>query len=115
MPLIGDHERGSAHVSLEAVIRAIRDEVVTRPVDNSILNGISRTVLLDAIAAQGLRLVERPFTAAEAKAAREAFVTAASQIVQPVVRIDGTPIGNGHPGLIATALRREFHRHAEFT
>jgi D-alanine transaminase len=90
-------------------------EVVTRPVDNSILNGISRAVLLDAIAAQGLRLTERPFTVAEAKAAREAFVTAASQIVQPVVRIDGKPIGNGHPGLIATALRREFHRHAEFT
>jgi D-alanine transaminase len=101
--------------SSNAWIVTAEGEVVTRPVDNSILNGISRTVVLDAIAAQGLRLVERPFTAAEAKAAREAFVTAASQIVQPVVRIDGKPIGNGHPGLIATALRREFHRHAEFT
>jgi D-alanine transaminase len=90
-------------------------EVVTRPVDNSILNGISRTVVLDAIAAQGLRLAERPFTVVEAKAAREAFVTAASQIVQPVVRIDGAPVGDGRPGPVATALRREFHRHAEFT
>ena len=90
-------------------------EVVTRPADNSILNGISRMVALDAIAAQGLRLVERPFTAAEAKAAREAFVTAASQIVQPVVLIDGKPIGDGRPGPVATALRHEFHRHAEFT
>jgi D-alanine transaminase len=90
-------------------------EVVTRPVDNSILNGISRTVVLDAIAAQGLRLAERPFTPAEAMAAREAFVTAASQIVQPVVRIDGKPVGDGRPGPVATALRREFHRHAEFT
>jgi D-alanine transaminase len=90
-------------------------EVVTRPADNSILNGISRAVVLDAIAAQGLRLAERPFTVAEALAAREAFVTAASQIVQPVVCIDGRPVGNGHPGLVATALRREFHRHAEFT
>ncbi len=90
-------------------------EVVTRPVDNSILNGISRTVVRDAIAAQGLRLAERPFTIAEAMAAREAFVTAASQIVQPVVRIDGAPVGDGRPGPVATALRREFHRHAEFT
>jgi len=90
-------------------------EVVTRPADNSILNGISRAVVKDVIVAQGLRLCERPFTVAEAMAAREAFVTAASQIVQPVVSIDGQPIGNGHPGLIATALRREFHRHAEFT
>jgi D-alanine transaminase len=90
-------------------------KVVTRPADHAILRGISRTVLLDVIAALGLALEERPFTVAEAYAAREAFVTAASQIVLPVVRIDGRPIGNGHPGLIATELRREFHRHAEFS
>jgi D-alanine transaminase len=90
-------------------------KVVTRPADHAILRGISRTVLLDAIAALGLALEERPFTVAEAYAAREAFVTAASQIVLPVIRIDGRPIGNGHPGLIAIELRRQFHRHAEFS
>jgi D-alanine transaminase len=90
-------------------------EVVTRPADNRILNGIARRVVLDTIAAQGLRLAERPFTVAEAKSAREAFVTAATQIVQPVVRIDGIPVGDGRPGPVAMALRREFHRHAEFT
>jgi D-alanine transaminase len=90
-------------------------EVVTRPADNSILNGISRAVVLDAMAARGLALTERGFTVAEAKAAREAFVTAASQIVQPVVRIDGAPVGDGRPGPLALVLRREFHRHAEFT
>jgi D-alanine transaminase len=90
-------------------------EVVTRPADNSILNGISRAVVLDAMAARGLALAERAFTVAEARAAREAFVTAASQIVQSVVRIDGTPVRDGHPGPLALALRREFHRHAEFT
>jgi len=31
----------------------------------------------------------------------------------PVVRIDGRPVGNGAPGLVASALRRDFHRHAE--
>lgn len=89
-------------------------KVVTRPADSGILRGITRTVLLDVIAAQGLALEERPFTVEEAYQAREAFVTSASQIVMPVVRIDGRPIGNGAPGLVATALRREFHRHAEF-
>jgi D-alanine transaminase len=90
--------------------------VVTRPTaDNSILNGISRAVVLDVIAACGFTFVERAFTVAEAKAAREAFVTAASQIVQPVVLIDGSPVGDGRPGPLALTLRREFHRHAEFT
>jgi D-alanine transaminase len=90
-------------------------EVVTRPADNSILSGISRAVVLDAMAARGLPFTERPFTVLEAKAAREAFITAASQIVQPVIRIDGKPVGNGRPGPLALTLRREFHRHAEFT
>jgi D-alanine transaminase len=49
----------------------------------------------------------------EAYAAREAFITSATQFVTPVVRIDGKPVGNGAPGLIATALRRDYHAHAE--
>ena len=51
----------------------------------------------------------------EAYGAREAFITSASQIVLPVVRIDGRPVGNGAPGLLASALRRDFHRYAETT
>jgi D-alanine transaminase len=88
--------------------------VVTRPADNAILRGITRTVLIEAIEAQGLALEERAFTLAEAYSAREAFVTAASQIVMPVVRIDGRPIGDGATGPIVQALRRDFHRHAEW-
>ena len=89
--------------------------VVTRPADHGILRGITRTVLLDAINTQGLRLEERAFTVAEAAAAEEAFVTSASQIVLPVVRIDGRPVGSGRPGPVAAALRREFHRFSEFS
>ncbi len=89
--------------------------VVTRPADQAILKGITRTVLFDVVKAQGLAVDERAFTLAEAYAAREAFVTAASQIVLPVVRIDGHVIGDGKPGPLATALRRAFHRFAEWS
>jgi D-alanine transaminase len=88
-------------------------KVVTRPADNAILRGITRTVLIKVIEAHGLQFEERPFTVQEAQGAREAFLTSASQIVMPVVRIDDRPIGNGAPGSVATALRAEFHRHAE--
>jgi len=87
--------------------------VVTHPADHTILRGITRTVLFDAIKARGLVIEERPFTLDEAYAAREAFVTAATQIVLPVVSIDSRTIGDGKPGAIATTLRREFHRYAE--
>jgi D-alanine transaminase len=88
-------------------------KLVTRPAEHGILRGITRTVLLDVVAAQDLAFEERGFSVEEAYAAREAFVTSASQIVMPVVSIDGRPIGNGAPGLVATALRRDFHRFAE--
>jgi D-alanine transaminase len=87
--------------------------VVTRHLDHAILKGITRTVVLDVLKEHGLKLEERAFTLEEAYAAREAFLTSASQTVMPVVLIDGKPVGNGAPGLIATALRRDFHRHAE--
>jgi D-alanine transaminase len=87
--------------------------VVTRPADFGILRGITRTVVLKVIAEHGLKLEERSFTMEEAYAAREAFITSATQFVTPVVRVDGRPVGNGAPGLIASALRRDYHDHAE--
>jgi D-alanine transaminase len=87
--------------------------LVTRHADHAILRGITRTVVLDVVKAQELTVEERAFTLKEAYAAREAFVTSASQIVMPVVSIDGRSIGDGTPGPVAKALRREFHRFAE--
>lgn len=88
-------------------------KVVTRAADGAILRGITRTVLLDVLAEHGLALEERPFTVEEAYAAREAFITSASQTVMPVVCIDGRPVANGAPGLLACSLRRDFRRFAE--
>ncbi len=87
--------------------------LVTRHADHAILRGITRGVTLDAVKAQGLTVEERGFTLEEAYAAREAFETSATQIVMPVVSIDGQSIGDGKPGPVALALRREFHRYAE--
>jgi D-alanine transaminase len=87
--------------------------LITRQIDNAILRGVTRTTLIDLIEREGLKLVERPFTVAEAKAAREAFVTSATNIVMPVVSIDGQPIGNGAPGLLTLKLRADFHAVAE--
>jgi D-alanine transaminase len=84
--------------------------VVTRPADHAILRGVTRSVLFEAIKTQGLTVEERPFSLTEAYAAREAFVSSATQIVVPVVSIDGHPIGDGRPGPVATALGHVFHR-----
>jgi D-alanine transaminase len=86
--------------------------VVTRPADHHILSGITRAVLMNVLEALQLRLEERAFTVEETYAATEAFVTSASQIVMPVVKIDERTIGDGKPGSVASRLREEFHRFA---
>jgi D-alanine transaminase len=88
-------------------------KLVTRRADHAILGGITRAVLFQVVKAQALSIEERRFALDEAYAAREAFVTSATQVVMPVVRIDGHTIGDGRPGPVASALRREFHRHTE--
>jgi D-alanine transaminase len=87
--------------------------LITRQVDSEILRGVTRTTLIDLLAREKIEFVERPFTVAEAKAAREAFITSATNILMPVVRIDDQPIGNGAPGLLTLRLRSEFHAVAE--
>ena len=89
--------------------------VVTRSADHGILAGITRAVLMEVMAALQIKLEERPFTRAEALEATEAFVTSASQIVMPVVAIDGQTIGNGQPGGIDKRLREGFHRFSAFS
>ena len=60
--------------------------LVTRPNGTDILPGITRITATEVARRQGLKVEERKFTVEEAKAAREAFITAASTIVMPVVQ-----------------------------
>lgn len=89
--------------------------LVTRPADRGILRGITRTTVLDVAAKLGLKVEERAFTVAEAQGAREAFITAATTLVMPVVEIDGRTLANGHPGSVALSLREAFFDIAEKT
>ena len=85
--------------------------VVTRAADSAILNGVTRLAVFDIIAREGYRLVERPFTVAEARAAREAFLTSTTADLLPVVRIDGVPVADGRPGPLSRTLRDAYLAH----
>jgi D-alanine transaminase len=99
--------------SANAWIVTAQGALVTRHADHAILRGITRAVVFDAVKGQGLSIEERAFTLQDAFAAREAFITSATQLVLPVVKIDGRIVGDGKPGPVASALRREFYRYAE--
>ncbi len=59
-----------------------------------------------------MKVEERPFTIEEAQDAAEAFITAASTFVCPVVEIDGVSLGDGTPGPVAKRLREIYIEHA---
>lgn len=79
--------------------------IVTRQLGPEILSGITRAAVLRFAAEAQMEVEERSFTVDEAKAADEAFFTSASAFVLPVVELDGTAIGTGKPGPVATRLR----------
>jgi D-alanine transaminase len=90
--------------------------LVTRDLSDAILHGITRAAVLGFARAAQIRVEERPFTIAEAGGAAEAFITAASAFVTPVVEIDGRPVGDGKPGPVTRRLREiyvaESRKHA---
>ena len=81
------------------------NRIITRQLTTDILHGITRTSVLRFAAESQMEVEERPFTVAEAQSADEAFSTAASIFVMPVVEIDGAPVGTGAPGPVAKRLR----------
>ncbi|WP_192457147.1 D-amino-acid transaminase [Musicola keenii] len=81
------------------------NHVITRPLSNDILHGITRAGLLKLAEQHNLVIEERAFTPEEARHAKEAFISSATTFVWPVVEIDGVTIGDGRPGPLARQLR----------
>ncbi len=91
----------------------IRDKLIlTRPLDNDILPGVTRRAVVALCNNQGLRLVEKRFTLEEALTADEAFISAASSYILPVVKIDDQEINGGIPGELTLSLRKIYLEYA---
>ena len=80
-------------------------KIITRPLSNDILHGITRASLLQLAAQSELEVEERSFTIEEAYEAKEAFISSATTFIWPVVSIDGKIIGDGKPGPVTQKLR----------
>jgi D-alanine transaminase len=84
----------------------VADEgIITRPYSQAVLAGCTGDALTALATESGLAVIRRPFTVAQALAAKEAFITSASTLCQSVVKIDGQTIGTGTPGPVAMRLR----------
>ena len=81
------------------------NQIITRRLSKDILHGITRAALLRFAKESNIEVVERSFSIKEAQQADEAFITSASNLVMPVIKINDQTIGKGNPGKITLRLR----------
>ncbi len=86
--------------------------IITHPKTNEILGGITRQTAIACAEELQIKVIERPFSLEEAKAAPEAFLTSATSFVMPIISIDGAEIGAGKPGPVALRLREAYKARA---
>jgi len=87
------------------------DLLLTRPLNNDILAGVTRKALVALCTTHGIRLVESKFRLEDALQADEAFISCASSYLLPVVQIDDQQISDGVPGPRFRKLRDIYLEH----
>ncbi len=83
----------------------IKNKLITTPATTSILKGITRTSLINALKKESIKLIEKRFNKDDIKTANEAFITSATQFVMPVVKVDNILIGSGKVGKYANIFK----------
>jgi D-alanine transaminase len=95
--LVTEATHSSVFAVLDGVLR-------THPNGPSILPGITREVILELAAAEGMEISEAALTTAELARAEEVLLTGTTTDVMPVTSIDGRKVGTGTPGPLTRRL-----------
>lgn len=87
------------------IFAVIDGVLVTHPLGERILGGITRDLLLRLAREDGMRVCERPWRLDEA-GLNECMLSSTTNGVISVVKVDGKEIGDGMPGPVAGRLRK---------
>lgn len=91
-------------------------KVMTPPIEAGLLQGITRSTLLENAKKKGYNLSEQSLAVEDIYDADEMFLTSTSRFIVPVVEVDGKKIGSGKPGKLTLELLELFHQEVrEFT
>jgi branched-chain amino acid aminotransferase len=84
--------------------------LLTPPPDAGILEGITRSAVMELAHAAGIDCHEATLTRYDLYTSDECFLTGTAAEVIPVVEIDGRKVGSGTPGPVTSRLTADFHR-----
>ncbi len=97
-----------------STIFGVRDStVITHQLDNSVLPGVTRGVILALCRQLGIAVEERPVRVDELGRLDELFLSCTTAEVLPVLAVDSRPIGAGRPGPVTARLGGSFRDHVE--
>ncbi len=80
------------------------ENLITKPADNHILQGITRNRIIDLAKKNNIKVIEKNFNLDEIFKAKEAFLSSSTLAIRPVVKLDNKVIGDGKAGAISTKL-----------
>ena len=80
------------------------DKVITPPINGTILDGITRKVVMEIAPKHGIAVEERTIKLADLPKINEVFITSSTRNIVPVIRVDKTVIGKGIPGKMVKRL-----------
>jgi D-alanine transaminase len=91
-----------------SVLAVKKGTVITHPLSNLILPGITRKVILEICAKNNIPVEERAFSEKELAEMDELMIAGTGSEITPVVQVNETPVGNKKPGEITRFLQDKF-------
>jgi branched-chain amino acid aminotransferase len=102
-------ERGHVCEGAASNIFLVRHgKLITPPVYDNILEGITRSTVMDLAADMWVETVERPVDRSELYVAEEVFFAGTAFEIAPVIEVDRHPVGNGQIGRLTRRLQEAY-------
>lgn len=86
------------------------NELLTPPVEDGLLPGVTRDIAIDLAGQKGLEVTERGFDKEEVLRSDEAFVTNSVIEITPLIELDRETIGKGKPGKKTKKLLKAYKK-----
>ena len=107
--LMLNHKGEVAECTGDNIFLVRHGKLLTPPNEAGILEGVTRSAVMELARADGIEVAEIPLTKHDVYIADECFLTGTAAEVVPVVKVDSRLIGDGTPGPITGRLSARFH------
>lgn len=105
------NQKGLVTEATTSNVWIIKDKrIMTPPIAEGLLQGITRTTLLELAKSKGYNVSEQSLAPEDIRFADEMFLTSTSRFIVPVVEVDKQKIGDGKPGKLTLELLELFHQ-----